>query len=320
VDVQAARRVLKPNSDQLSPKKKAMFPVSLPRVLSLLLFFGLLFGLLTNLSVLRAAAPVPWERGSQNSFVTSLCADHNGHVFLGTEDQGLWRYDPAAPTGKQYAHFTTKDGLADDDVYALRKIIRQSFRKGLTNPKSCRILGSSYSHAESTVTFASPGMPFLCSPLRASRARIGHQEPSSMQAARTNAVKALHRFGPPTLIMLGSLWVLQAVFAHTGGHGVIIRNLSYDAGIVKVGSTVTDRVQLINLSSVPLGVGAQPGCGCTVASVPDKPLAPLRSEAVKLQVNTEGMKNGPQKREVLLQIRSGARMWQRVATVKFSVR
>ncbi len=140
-----------------------MFSVSLPRVLSLLLFFGLLFGLLTNLSVLRAAAPVPWERGSQNSFVTSLCTDHNGHVFLGTEDQGLWRYDPAAPTGKQYAHFTTKDGLADDDVYALRKIIRQSFRKGLTNPKSCRILGSAYSYAESTVTFASPGMPFLCS-------------------------------------------------------------------------------------------------------------------------------------------------------------
>ncbi len=50
-----------------------MFSVSLPRVLSLLLFFGLfLFGLLPGPSVLGAAAPVPWERGSQNSFVTSL--------------------------------------------------------------------------------------------------------------------------------------------------------------------------------------------------------------------------------------------------------
>jgi len=167
MDVQAARRVVTPISDQPGPKKKAMFSVSLPRVLSLLLFFGLsLVSLLTSPSVLGATAPVPpvpWERGSQNSFVTSLCADHQGRVFLGTEDQGLWRFDPAAPTGKQYTHFTTKDGLADDDVYALRKIIRQSFRKGLTNPKSCRILGSAYSYAESTVTFASPGMPFLCS-------------------------------------------------------------------------------------------------------------------------------------------------------------
>jgi len=100
-----------------------MFPVSLPRVLSLLLFFGLsLSALLPSPSARCAAAPVPpvpWERGSQNSFITSLCDDHHGHVFLGTEDQGLWRYDPAAPTGRQYAHFTTKDGLADDDVYAL---------------------------------------------------------------------------------------------------------------------------------------------------------------------------------------------------------
>jgi len=205
VDVQAARRVLKPNSDQPSPKKKAMFAASLPRVLSLLLFFGLfLSGLLPSPGARCAIAPVPWERGSQNSFVTSLCADHQGRVFLGTEDQGLWRYDPAAPAAKQYARFTTKDGLADDDVYALRKIIRQSFRKILTNPKFCRILGSAYSYAESTVTFASPGMPFLCSaafsllcclfsallpflcsPPRASRAHRT-QEPSSMQAARTN--------------------------------------------------------------------------------------------------------------------------------------
>ena len=144
-----------------------MFSVSLPRVLSLLLFFGLLLSTLLPSPIARCAVaplpPVPWERGSQNSFVTSLCADRQGHVFLGAEDQGLWRYDPAAPAAKQYARFTTKDGLADDDVYALRKIIRQSFRKGLTNPQSCRILGSAYSYAESTVTFASPRMPFLCS-------------------------------------------------------------------------------------------------------------------------------------------------------------
>lgn len=141
-----------------------------------------------------------------------------------------------------------------------------------------------------------------------------------MQAARTKAIKAIHRFGPPTLIMLGSLWLLQAAFAHTGSHGVLLRNLRYDAGAVKGGSTVTDNVRLINLSSTPVEVYAQPGCGCTVADVPDKPLAPLHSEIVKLEVDTEGMKRGTQKKGVFLQMQSGQKNWKEVATIKFSVR
>lgn len=71
----------------------------------------------------------------------------------------------------------------------------------------------------------------------------------------------LSRFGPPTLIVLGSLWLLQSVFAHTGSHGIIICNLNDNAGTVKAGSTVTDNVRVINLSSQPVEVEAQPGCG-----------------------------------------------------------
>ena len=129
----------------------------------------------------------------------------------------------------------------------------------------------------------------------------------------------LNRYGPPTLIMLGSLWLLQSVFAHTSSHGVIIRNLSYDAGTVKAGSVVTDNVRLINLSSQPAEVDAQPGCGCTVASVPDSPLAPLQSEVVKLSVDTEGMKKGEQKKGVFLQLQSGRKNWEKVATINFNV-
>jgi len=127
----------------------------------------------------------------------------------------------------------------------------------------------------------------------------------------------LNRYGPPTLIMLGSLWLLQSVFAHTGSHGVIIHNLNYNAGTVKVGSIVTDNVRLINLSSQPVEVDAQPGCGCTVASVPDKPLAPMHSEVVKLEVDTDGMQ-GAQQKGVILQMQAGQKSWEEVVTIKFA--
>ncbi|MGI4791442.1 MAG: ligand-binding sensor domain-containing protein [Janthinobacterium lividum] len=61
----------------------------------------------------------PWNAGTQGQFITSLCRDTTGHVWIGTEDQGIWRCDPTAPKDNQYTHFTTKDGLGDDNSYAL---------------------------------------------------------------------------------------------------------------------------------------------------------------------------------------------------------
>ena len=141
-----------------------------------------------------------------------------------------------------------------------------------------------------------------------------------MQPATTRRWDWLHRFGPPMLITLGVLWLMQGALAHTGNHGVIIRNLNYDAGTVKAGSTVTDTVQLIDLSSSPVEVDAQPGCGCTVAEVPEKPLAPLHSEIVKLEVDTDGMSKKMQQKEVLIQMQSGQKLWEQVAHIKFQVK
>ena len=138
-----------------------------------------------------------------------------------------------------------------------------------------------------------------------------------MSPVPTRRQVSLSRIGPPTLIVLGSLWLLQSVFAHTGSHGVVIRSLNYDAGTVKAGSTVTDNVRLINLSSQPVEVDAQPGCGCTVADVPDKPLAPLHSEVVKLEVDTDGMEKGPQQKVVLLQLQSAQKEWEPIANINF---
>ena len=62
---------------------------------------------------------LPWDAEHQGRFLESLAQDRQGHTWVATEDQGVWRFDPAAPAGQQWTQFTTKDGLGSDDVYAL---------------------------------------------------------------------------------------------------------------------------------------------------------------------------------------------------------
>jgi len=62
---------------------------------------------------------LPWDAGKQGQFLESLAQDRQGRTWVATEDNGVWRYDPAAPAGQRWTQFTTKDGLGSDDVYAL---------------------------------------------------------------------------------------------------------------------------------------------------------------------------------------------------------
>ena len=57
-----------------------------------------------------------WDVKQQGGFPVSLAAGPAGDVWVGTEGNGVWRYDPGA---KSWRQFTTKDGLGDDCVYAL---------------------------------------------------------------------------------------------------------------------------------------------------------------------------------------------------------
>ena len=49
-------------------------------------------------------------------FSVSLARDARNDVWLGTEDKGVWRFDSQT---KEWKQFTTKDGLGDNDAYAL---------------------------------------------------------------------------------------------------------------------------------------------------------------------------------------------------------
>ncbi|MDR3109872.1 MAG: hypothetical protein LBU65_09335 [Planctomycetaceae bacterium] len=49
------------------------------------------------------------------SFITAMISDGDGGVFVGTEDYGVYHYDSVG-NSKQFTH---KDGLGDDNAYAL---------------------------------------------------------------------------------------------------------------------------------------------------------------------------------------------------------
>jgi sugar lactone lactonase YvrE len=71
-------------------------------------------------STLLAADAKRWQPIREpGEFVVSLAQDSRGIVWIGTEDKGVWRYDPKAEVPKHLKQFTTKDGLGDDNVYAV---------------------------------------------------------------------------------------------------------------------------------------------------------------------------------------------------------
>jgi len=54
-----------------------------------------------------------------NAFVVSLAQDNAGRIWVGTEDFGVFRYDPSAGESARWTEFTTNEGLGDDNAYAL---------------------------------------------------------------------------------------------------------------------------------------------------------------------------------------------------------
>jgi len=65
------------------------------------------------------AATLGWQADIQGRFILSLATDTTGRIWVGTEDQGIWRYDGEAPNARRWTHFTTQEGLGDDNAYAL---------------------------------------------------------------------------------------------------------------------------------------------------------------------------------------------------------
>ncbi|MGA3170912.1 MAG: two-component regulator propeller domain-containing protein [Chthoniobacteraceae bacterium] len=84
-----------------------------------LLILLLLLAPVCHASETATAKLVPalgWDVARQGGFPVSLASDAAGNVWVGTEGNGVWKYDPVK---KMWTQFTTKDGLGDNCVYAL---------------------------------------------------------------------------------------------------------------------------------------------------------------------------------------------------------
>ncbi|MBY0527384.1 MAG: hypothetical protein K2R98_28570 [Gemmataceae bacterium] len=76
---------------------------------------------LTTLAEGQPGGP-KWEalnNKATGNFIVALAQDLQGNVWVGTEDKGVFRYEPKASEGKQWTQFTRKDGLGDDNAYAI---------------------------------------------------------------------------------------------------------------------------------------------------------------------------------------------------------
>ena len=57
--------------------------------------------------------------GKHDQFVMTMVEDHQGLVWVGTEDQGVWKLNLEAPGRPRWTQYTKPQGLSDDRVYAL---------------------------------------------------------------------------------------------------------------------------------------------------------------------------------------------------------
>ena len=69
----------------------------------------------TNASATANSLVLAPKKACPAQFIMAMANDAAGNAWLGTEDRGLFRVDPA--TGK-WKQFKAKDGVADDNVYA----------------------------------------------------------------------------------------------------------------------------------------------------------------------------------------------------------
>lgn len=65
----------------------------------------------------QTLSSMTWDLGKQGAFATSLTEDTRGRIFVGTEGNGVWMYNPRHAQWRQWT--AQKSGLADDNVYAL---------------------------------------------------------------------------------------------------------------------------------------------------------------------------------------------------------
>lgn len=76
-------------------------------------------GVYERSAIVPLVPQLPWDSVHQGQFTQSLTHDLQGNIWVATEGQGVWRFNPHAASSRQWMQFTSKDGLGSDKVYAL---------------------------------------------------------------------------------------------------------------------------------------------------------------------------------------------------------
>jgi len=74
---------------------------------------------ISNPPTLCQYPPSPTELKGLDGFTMAMCSDKAMRTWLGTEEDGIYCYDPAQPEAKRWKHYTTADGLGDNSCYAI---------------------------------------------------------------------------------------------------------------------------------------------------------------------------------------------------------
>ena len=80
---------------------------------------GLLLATLALNTTARADGLVPWNAGQQGSHVLSLGVGGADDLWVGMQDWALWNLQSAPGGATRWRQFTVKDGLGDNDAYAV---------------------------------------------------------------------------------------------------------------------------------------------------------------------------------------------------------
>ncbi|HET6383659.1 MAG TPA: hypothetical protein VFJ58_09730 [Armatimonadota bacterium] len=130
----------------------------------------------------------------------------------------------------------------------------------------------------------------------------------------------LSRCIPALLVFAGLGLGVRGILGLVTTNGVYTAGLTENAGVVQNGSSIRHSVFFRNLTRQPVEVISEPGCGCTIADVPDRTIPAFGSASVKVTVHTGLTALGPQTKMVQFLLLSGRNSWQKTLQIRMIVR
>jgi hypothetical protein len=129
----------------------------------------------------------------------------------------------------------------------------------------------------------------------------------------------LRRYAPWAFALVSVALLFQCLITGTTANGLLLCGDKYDAGALSRGQIVSHDFVFWNLSSRPILIASQPGCGCTatdedVLAIPAYRI--LRYHA-SMRAQGEGSTSGVHERNITFYCEAGKVDWQEIASFRY---